>query len=202
MELSAPAKVNLGLRILGRRENGYHLLESLFVPVDLADRVEIERRDTPSVDFQIESSVPGVPEDGSNLAVRAALAFLAAAGIGDGLRLALEKRIPAAAGLGGGSSDAAAGLRGLARIYPDAMSPRSRHNRLRCGQRYSIQPPHPVTMLQRNDFDSGSPWPRAKLHLHVLLQVVASLDGATQTAVCGLRFVLYIYIINYFKTFC
>jgi len=121
--LSAPAKVNLGLRILGRRENGYHLLESLFVPIDLADRVQIERRDTPSVDFQIESDVPGVPEDGSNLAVRAALVFLAAAGIEAGLRLALEKRIPASAGLGGGSSDAAAVLRGLARIYPDAISP-------------------------------------------------------------------------------
>jgi 4-diphosphocytidyl-2-C-methyl-D-erythritol kinase len=123
VRLSAPAKVNLGLRILGRREDGYHLLESLFVPIDLADRVQIERRDTPSVDFQIESNVPGVPEDGSNLAVRAAVAFLAAAGIEAGLRLALEKRIPASAGLGGGSSDAAAVLRGLARIYPDAISP-------------------------------------------------------------------------------
>jgi 4-diphosphocytidyl-2-C-methyl-D-erythritol kinase len=109
VRLSAPAKVNLGLRILGRREDGYHLLESLFVPIDLADRVQIERRDTPSVDFQIESDVPGVPED--------------AAGIEAGLRLALEKRIPASAGLGGGSSDAAAVLRGLARIYPDAISP-------------------------------------------------------------------------------
>jgi 4-diphosphocytidyl-2-C-methyl-D-erythritol kinase len=75
------------------------------------------------VDFQIESDVPGVPEDASNLAVRAALVFLAAAGIEAGLRLALEKRIPASAGLGGGSSDAAAVLRGLARIYPDAISP-------------------------------------------------------------------------------
>jgi 4-diphosphocytidyl-2-C-methyl-D-erythritol kinase len=64
-----------------------------------------------------------VPEDGSNLAVRAAVAFLEAAGIEAGLRLVLEKQIPAAAGLGGGSSDAAAVLRGLARIYPDATSP-------------------------------------------------------------------------------
>ena len=123
MKLSAPAKVNLGLRILGRREDGYHLLESLFVPIDLADRVQIEIREAPAVVFQLESDVPGVPEDGTNLAVRAARAFLDAAGVETGLRLALEKRIPASAGLGGGSSDAAAVLRGLARIHPDAFSP-------------------------------------------------------------------------------
>lgn len=123
MRLSAPAKVNLGLRILGRREDGYHLLESLFVPIDLVDRVQIEPRDTPSVALQLDGDVPGVPADGSNLALRAARAFLAAAGIEAGLGLVLEKRIPASAGLGGGSSDAAAVLRGLARLYPDAISP-------------------------------------------------------------------------------
>jgi len=123
VRLSAPAKVNLGLRILGCREDGYHLLESLFVPIDLADRVELELLDTGSLDFQVESDLPGVPEDGANLAVRAAVAFLEESGIEAGLRLVLEKRIPVAAGLGGGSSDAAAVLRGLARIYPDAISP-------------------------------------------------------------------------------
>jgi len=123
VRLPAPAKVNLGLRILGCREDGYHLLESLFVPIDLADRVEIGLCDTPSVELRIEGDIAGVPEDGSNLAVRAAVAFLQAAGIDAGLRLVLEKQIPAAAGLGGGSSDAAAVLRGLARIYPDAISP-------------------------------------------------------------------------------
>ena len=123
MRLLAPAKVNLGLRILGCREDGYHLLESLFVPIDLADRVEIELGDTSAVELRIEGELAGVPEDGSNLAVRAAVAFLQAAGIEAGLRLVLEKQIPAAAGLGGGSSDAAAVLRGLARIYPDAISP-------------------------------------------------------------------------------
>jgi 4-diphosphocytidyl-2-C-methyl-D-erythritol kinase len=123
VRLSAPAKVNLGLRILGFREDGYHLLESLFVPIDLADRIQIELRDAPAVVFQLESEVPGVPEDGTNLAVRAARAFLGAAGIETGLWLELEKRIPASAGLGGGSSDAAAVLRGLARIYPNALSP-------------------------------------------------------------------------------
>ena len=123
MKLLAPAKINLGLRILGRRADGYHLLESLFVPIDLADRIAIEPRDTCGVDFHLESDAPGVPGDGSNLAVRAALAFLEASGIEAGLRLVLEKQIPAAAGLGGGSSDAAAVLSGLARIHPHAISP-------------------------------------------------------------------------------
>jgi 4-diphosphocytidyl-2-C-methyl-D-erythritol kinase len=114
--------VNFGLRILGRREDGFHLIESLFVPIDLADRVAIEPSDTRRVDLQLAGDVPGVPRDGSNLAVRAALAFLKEAGIEAGLRLALEKRIPMAAGLGGGSSDAAAVLLGLARIYSGAIS--------------------------------------------------------------------------------
>ncbi len=122
MRLLAPAKVNFGLRILGRREDGYHLLESLFLPIDLADRLVIESCDTRRVDLRLESDVPGVPGDESNLVVRAALAFLAEAGVDAGLRLVLEKRIPAAAGLGGGSSDAAAVLRGLAQIHPDAIS--------------------------------------------------------------------------------
>ena len=123
MQVLAPAKINLGLRIVGRREDGYHLLESLFVPIDLADRVAIEPRETGDLEFHLESDAPGVPVDGSNLAARAARAFLGAAGIEAGLRLVLEKQIPVGAGLGGGSSDAAAVLRGLARIYPDAISP-------------------------------------------------------------------------------
>jgi 4-diphosphocytidyl-2-C-methyl-D-erythritol kinase len=123
VRLSAPAKVNLGLRILGCREDGYHLLESLFVPIDLADRVEIALSDIPSVELRIEGNAPDVPTDGSNLAVRAAVAFLEEARLRAGLRLVLEKRIPAAAGLGGGSSDAAAVLRGLARIHPGVISP-------------------------------------------------------------------------------
>jgi 4-diphosphocytidyl-2-C-methyl-D-erythritol kinase len=75
------------------------------------------------VELRIEGEFAGVPEDASNLTVRAAVAFLQAAGIDAGLRLVLEKQIPAAAGLGGGSSDAAAVLRGLARIYPGVISP-------------------------------------------------------------------------------
>jgi 4-diphosphocytidyl-2-C-methyl-D-erythritol kinase len=122
VRLSAPAKVNFGLCIVGRREDGYHLLESLFVPIDLADQIELEVTDSNSLDFRVVDGASCVPHDETNLAARAALEFREAAGIQAGLRLTLEKRIPAAAGLGGGSSDAGAVLRGLSRLFPAAVS--------------------------------------------------------------------------------
>jgi 4-diphosphocytidyl-2-C-methyl-D-erythritol kinase len=122
LRLSAPGKVNLGLRILGRRSDGYHLLESLFAPIDLADTVELALRAEPGVTLALSGAcAAGVPEDGRNLAVRAAEAFLAAAGRADGLVIALDKRVPSPAGLGGGSSDAGAVLRGLAVLLPGAV---------------------------------------------------------------------------------
>jgi 4-diphosphocytidyl-2-C-methyl-D-erythritol kinase len=118
--LAAPAKLNLGLRIVGRRDDGYHRLESLFVPLELADDVGIETAgDAPGVVLEVESGAPGVPSDERNLAVRAARAFLEASGSAEvSVRIRLRKRIPVAAGLGGGSSDAAAVLRGLAELVP------------------------------------------------------------------------------------
>lgn len=130
--LEAPAKVNLGLRIRGRRSDGYHLLESLFVPLDLSDRLRVDVASAApggpgGVTLRVSGErAAGVPEDASNLAVRAAQDFLAAAGRED-LRvdIALEKRIPAQAGLGGGSSDAGAVLRALAALVPGAPEPSS-----------------------------------------------------------------------------
>ena len=128
--VSAPAKVNLGLRIHGRRADGYHLLESLFVPLDLADRLRVELETLrPDAAGRVTLAVSGeraagVPADDSNLAAQAAEAFLGAAGRPD-LRvvLELEKWIPAQAGLGGGSSDAGAVLRALAALLPGAVAP-------------------------------------------------------------------------------
>jgi 4-diphosphocytidyl-2-C-methyl-D-erythritol kinase len=121
----APAKLNLGLRIVGRRPDGYHELESLFVPIDLADELELaceDRVDGPSeVELALSGADAGVPADAGNLAVRAARAFLDAAGLRARVQIALAKRIPAAAGLGGGSSDAGAVLRALARRFPGAL---------------------------------------------------------------------------------
>jgi 4-diphosphocytidyl-2-C-methyl-D-erythritol kinase len=123
LELLAPGKVNFGLRILGRRPDGYHLLESLFLPIDLGDALRLSVRDVPGVDLALSGDCAGVPADGRNLAVRAAESFLAAAGLAHGVAIELEKRVPSPGGLGGGSSDAAAVLRCLAALLPGRVPP-------------------------------------------------------------------------------
>jgi 4-diphosphocytidyl-2-C-methyl-D-erythritol kinase len=123
LTLRAPGKVNLGLRILGRRPDGYHRLESLFLPLDLADTVRLALRRGPGVTLALRGDCAGVPGDERNLAVRAAQAFLAEAGAAGGVEIDLEKRLPAPGGLGGGSSDAGAVLRGLAELLPGAVAP-------------------------------------------------------------------------------
>jgi 4-diphosphocytidyl-2-C-methyl-D-erythritol kinase len=123
LSLRAPGKVNLGLRVRGRRLDGYHLLESLFAPIDLADTVQLALRPSPGVGFVLGGDCEGVPADGRNLAARAAQAFLTEAAHPGGVDIALEKRLPSPGGLGGGSSDAGAVLRGLARLLPGAVAP-------------------------------------------------------------------------------
>lgn len=104
----APAKANLFLRILAREASGYHSLETLFCLLDLADDLTAERRPGDRVTIDVEGADVGpAPE---NLAVRAAEMVLQATGRRFGVHLTLTKRIPAQAGLGGGSSDAAAAL--------------------------------------------------------------------------------------------
>jgi 4-diphosphocytidyl-2-C-methyl-D-erythritol kinase len=129
VRLHAPAKVNLGLRILARRSDGYHELESLFVPLDLGDALSLEivRADAPRVTLHVEPKGSGAPDDPSNLAVRAALLFLETARLALRVDIALEKRTPVAAGLGGGSSDAGAVLRSLAAFEPGALEPAALH---------------------------------------------------------------------------
>jgi len=107
----APAKLNLGLEILDRRANGYHEIQTLFAPIDLWDDLELAVSEKPGIRLRVSGA--RLPEDASNLAVRAARAAGDALGLGFGLDLHLAKRIPVAAGLGGGSSDAAAALRGV-----------------------------------------------------------------------------------------
>lgn len=108
VRLSAPAKVNLFLRVLAREEGGYHGIETLFCRVSLADEVEATRVETPGVTLDAGSADLG--PDADNLAVRAAKLVLASTGNRFGVRLRLDKQIPVRAGLGGGSSDAAAAL--------------------------------------------------------------------------------------------
>ncbi|MEN8161733.1 MAG: 4-(cytidine 5'-diphospho)-2-C-methyl-D-erythritol kinase, partial [Myxococcota bacterium] len=123
VDQAAPAKVNFGLRIVGRRPDGYHELESLFLPIGLADAVRVSLRDGPGVTLAVRGDAHGVPDDGRNLAVRAAERFLAEAGRSDGVAIELTKRIPTPGGLGGGSSDAGAVLRALDRLLPGAVAP-------------------------------------------------------------------------------
>jgi len=120
----APAKLNLGLRVVGRRDDGYHLLESLFVPLELADRVRVEAEPAAvtSISVTMLGRAGDVPAGDDNLVTRAARAFLGAAGITARIALTLDKQIPVGAGLGGGSSDAAAVLCALAQQFANELS--------------------------------------------------------------------------------
>lgn len=108
--LNAPAKVNIFLRITGRRKDGYHDLHSLFERIDLADTVTISRR---PAGIEVVSDVFITEDPKDNLVYKAAQAVLRAGGARGGVRIAIKKRIPIAGGLGGGSSDAAATLIGV-----------------------------------------------------------------------------------------
>ena len=109
----APAKLNLGLHVLRRRPDGFHDLATVFLPIGWADRLAAE----PAATVSLACSDPALPTDERNLVVRAALALREWAGVERGARLRLTKRVPYGAGLGGGSSDAAAALRLLARLW-------------------------------------------------------------------------------------
>lgn len=113
----APAKVNLVLRVLGRRADGYHDLETLMLPVSLCDQVEM--RVTRAAETHISCEVLGDPTIGGgpdNLACRAASSLLDATGVKARVEIRLTKKVPHGAGLGGGSSDAAAVLKGITRL--------------------------------------------------------------------------------------
>lgn len=113
MYISAPAKVNLYLDILGKRPDGYHEIRTVMQTVDLCDRIRIEERKR-GISFKCAGDAPSGPE---NLARRAADLFLRTAGIRGGVRIELTKQIPPQRGLGGGSSDAASVLAGLNRLF-------------------------------------------------------------------------------------
>ncbi|MGH7155414.1 MAG: 4-(cytidine 5'-diphospho)-2-C-methyl-D-erythritol kinase, partial [Acetobacteraceae bacterium] len=116
----APAKVNLFLHVVGRRADGYHVLDSLVVFAGIGDVVEAE----PAAELSLAISGPfgaALFPDPSNLVLRAAGALIEAASIRTGARLRLTKNLPVASGIGGGSTDAAATLRLLARMW--AVSP-------------------------------------------------------------------------------
>ncbi len=114
VRLRAFCKINLALEILGRRDDGYHELRTIFQAVSLADEISVR----PLGETRIEIAVPGggAPEGPENLCWRAAEAYREARGWPDGARIELTKRVPSGAGLGGGSSDAAATLMALTEL--------------------------------------------------------------------------------------
>ena len=115
----APAKLNLFLHVVGRRADGYHLLQTVFRFLDRADSLRFSPRRDGAV--RLTTPLPGVPAD-SDLTVRAARSLQQAAGIAQGVDIALEKRLPMGGGLGGGSSDAATVLLALNRLWRANLS--------------------------------------------------------------------------------
>jgi 4-diphosphocytidyl-2-C-methyl-D-erythritol kinase len=116
--LSAPGKLNLILRVLTGPVDGYHHIETLYQSVDLKDMVEVSRGGN---GIELASTGLPVPEGPANIAHRAAVAFLDAAGLGEPVRIKLEKKIPPGSGLGGGSADAAAVLAGLNILFEERL---------------------------------------------------------------------------------
>lgn len=117
---SSPCKVNFILNILGKRADGFHELETVMHPVNVYDEIRLERG---GAGVQLTCSQAELPVDSRNLVFRAATAFLQEAQITDGVRLHLEKRIPLAAGLGGGSGNAATTLLGLNELFGNPLGP-------------------------------------------------------------------------------
>lgn len=118
LEKQSPCKVNLLLNILGRRPDGFHELETLFHPVNLCDQLGFSRGGT---GIQLTCSDPTLPIDSTNLVHRAAGKFFEATRICEGVQIHLEKKIPMAAGLGGGSGNAATTLLGLNELFGNPL---------------------------------------------------------------------------------
>ena len=122
MTLTAPAKINLSLRLLGKRTDGYHEIETLIAPITLADEVEINHlHGSPSDTITLTCNDPTLSCEEDNLCVKAARAFQEASGIQEAIAITLLKRIPHGAGLGGGSSDAAVVLRGMNQLFNEPL---------------------------------------------------------------------------------
>ena len=130
MKILTPAKINLMLEIVGRRADGFHDLKTWMLPIALYDSIEIQ----PAEQDTVSANVPELLNDQSNLVVRARDLFVEVTGIRAAHRITLEKKIPMGAGLGGGSSDAAATLRLMNQIHGGPLdTPRQRELAARLG---------------------------------------------------------------------
>ena len=121
MQVFAPAKINLSLKILGRRDDGFHELQTLIAPISLYDELRIDK-ERPGNGIKFRCDDPSVPQGDDNLAVRAAKAFFETTKIEPAISIELYKKIPHGAGLGGGSSDAASVLLALNELFEAKLS--------------------------------------------------------------------------------
>src|SRR6266404_2377297 len=119
MQILAPAKINLSLRILNPRADGFHEIETLIAPISLYDKIDIEKQNR-WIDFSCDEPTLSTGDD--NLVVRTAKLFFEQTKTKSGVSIKLHKKIPYGAGLGGGSSDAAATLRGLNQLFETKLS--------------------------------------------------------------------------------
>ena len=119
--IKAPGKLNLYLKITGKRRDGYHEIESILVPVGVYDTLSISKMNQ---GLKVSCTGRELPEGQENLVYRAARSFFEKGGIRGGARISLVKEIPISAGLGGGSSDAAATLKGLNAVWDDPLTPK------------------------------------------------------------------------------
>jgi 4-diphosphocytidyl-2-C-methyl-D-erythritol kinase len=128
MKMQCPAKVNLCLEITGRRPDGYHRLATLFAKINIYDVLDFTATTTGKIELEIaaQAGAPSISAGPDNLVRRAAEAFFKSFRIGQGVSITLTKRIPIGAGLGGGSSDAAGTLLGLAKLFDIKLDARKK----------------------------------------------------------------------------
>ena len=120
MQVLAPAKINLSLRVLGKRPDGFHEIETLLSPISLFDKIDIEKQSR-WIDFGCDDPTLSTGDD--NLVVRAAKLFFERTKVKSGVSIKLQKKVPHGAGLGGGSSDAAATLKALNQLFETKLPP-------------------------------------------------------------------------------
>jgi 4-diphosphocytidyl-2-C-methyl-D-erythritol kinase len=116
MQVMAPAKINLSLRVLGRRSDGFHEIETFIAPISVCDEIKIEQR-SGNQKIALHCDDPSVPKGEDNIVVRAANVFFQETKVSSGVSIVLKKVIPHGAGLGGGSSDAASTLLALNQLF-------------------------------------------------------------------------------------
>ena len=157
LSLRAKAKINLTLDVLGKRPDGYHDLRMIMQDVSLSDRILLQK--TSKYPIKLACSLPWLPTDNRNLAYRAADYLQKAFGLTEGLLIVLEKRIPVSAGLGGGSSDCAAVLKGMNRLFRLGMN---KEELARIGKIFGADVPYCLsggTMLAEGIGDRLTPLP-------------------------------------------